>query len=222
MQRRVFVTGGSRGIGRAIAERFAREGCEVIAPTREELDLGDRAAIASYFDRNPDLEVDVLVNNAAENKIGLMADYSPADWERILTINLTAPWLLIRQLTPHMVAERWGRIVNISSCYSIIGRAGRSAYTSTKAGLNGLTRAAALEYADHNILVNAVCPGFVETDLTHQNNTPAQIEAVCEQIPVRRLAQPSEVAELVHFLGSELNTYVTGQALLIDGGLTCV
>ena len=117
-----------------------------------------------------------------------------------------------------MVQQGWGRIVNLSSCYSLVSRIGRAAYSSTKSGLNALTRTAALEYAEYNILVNAVGPGFVETDLTHQNNTPEQIQAICQQIPVKRLGRPEEVAELVFYLGTDQNSYITGQLIIIDGG----
>ena len=218
MQRRIFITGGSRGIGRAIGRRFQEAGYELIVPTRQELDLSSINSFQEYFARNSRLEVDVLVNNAAENRIKIIKDLSLEEWHHMLTINLTVPFLLIQQVTPYMAKNNWGRIVNISTCYSFVSRRGRVGYSASKSGLNALTRTAALEYVDSGILVNAVCPGFVETDLTRHNNTPEQIEALKNQIPLKRLASAEEVADLVFFLGSEQNTYITGQAIIIDGG----
>ncbi len=138
-----------------------------------------------------------------------------------MNVNLTAPFLLTQAVAPGMKARGWGRIVNISSCYSLVSRVGRMAYTASKSGLNGLTQSAAVELAPHNILVNAICPGFVETDMTRQNNNPAQIAALLAQVPMGRLAQPEEIATLVAFLVSERNTYLTGQCIPIDGGFLC-
>jgi 3-oxoacyl-[acyl-carrier protein] reductase len=218
MERRVFVTGASRGIGRAIADRFRAAGYHVMTPCRTEMDLSSVDSVGDYLKRNKRLNIDVLVNNAGENWIFPIKDLSVKDWQRIQTINLTSPFLLIQHVTPYMMSQRWGRIVSISSCYSMVGRAGRAAYSASKSGLNALTRAAALEYAEFNILVNAVCPGFVETDLTRRNNTPEQIADLCKQIPLRRLGMPEEVADFVFYLGSDQNSYITGQALIIDGG----
>ena len=216
--RRVLITGGSRGIGKVIAERFRRVGYDVITPTHEELDLSSIDSIREYMTQNKHLEVDVLINNAAQNKVSIIKELSIEEWQQILTINLTSPFILIQHTTRHMMVHRWGRIVNMSSCYSLVSRSGRSAYSASKAGLNALTRTAALEYADFNILVNAVCPGFIDTEMTRQNNTPGQISDLCKQIPMQRLGTPDEVADFVFYLGSEQNTYITGQTLIIDGG----
>lgn len=220
MARTVLITGAARGIGRAILERYQCAEHEVVAPTRQELDLSSIDSVQQYLRANAGLTVDVLVNNAGQNPVAPLQELSLGDWEQTQTVNLTAPLLLIQHVAEHMVQRRWGRIVNISSCYSLVGRAGRGPYSASKAGLNALTRTAALEYAQTNVLVNAVAPGFVATDLTYQNNTPAQIEALCEKIPVERLATPDEIAELVFFLGSDQNTYITGQVLVADGGFT--
>jgi 3-oxoacyl-[acyl-carrier protein] reductase len=119
-----------------------------------------------------------------------------------------------------MVQNKWGRIVNISSIYSIISRKGRAAYSASKAGLNGFTRTAALEYAGEGILVNSVCPGFVDTDLTRQNNTREQLAELTNHVPLRKLGSPDEIANFVYFLGSEQNQFITGQTIPIDGGFT--
>ncbi len=218
MPKEVFITGGTRGIGKSIVRRYEQAGYQVVAPTRKEVDLASVSSIQMYLAEHGPLNIDVLINNAGENPVYPLDALSVEVWQRIQTINLTAPLLLIKQLTPHMVQQRWGRIVNISSCYSLVSRQGRGAYSASKAGLNALTRTAALEYATTNILVNAVCPGFVETDLTRQNNTPSQIEALRSQIPLGRLATSDEIADFVFFLGSEYNTYITGQTMIMDGG----
>ena len=218
MMRRVLITGGSRGIGKAITQCYLNAGHEVILPGRDELDLASETSVNEFIVANQEKEFDVLINNAAENRISPIKDLPTAAWQRMLMINLTAPFLLTKMVTPHMVQQGWGRIVNLSSCYSLVSRIGRAAYSSTKSGLNALTRTAALEYAENNVLVNAVCPGFVETDLTHQNNNPEQIQALCQQIPLKRLGKPEEVADMVFYLGSDRNSYITGQIIIIDGG----
>ena len=111
-------------------------------------------------------------------------------------------------------------MVNISSVFGLVSRAGRAPYTAAKTGLVGFTRAAAIEWGGDNVLVNALCPGYVETDLTRQNNTPEQLKALCAQLPLGRLGQPDEIARAVYFLGSEQNTFITGQTLVADGGFT--
>jgi len=219
-KRRVLVTGAARGIGKAIAALYAEHGHEVLTPGRAELDLSSVSAVESYVADTPP-DIDILINNAAENMVVPLDRLAAADWERLLAINLTAPMLLMLHAARGMSARGWGRVVNISSCFSLVSRAGRGAYAATKAGLNGLTRTAAIEYASRNVLVNAVCPGFVETDLTRQNNSAEQIADLCRQVPLGRLAQPDEVARYVYFLGSDDNTYITGQTAVIDGGFLC-
>lgn len=119
-----------------------------------------------------------------------------------------------------MKARKWGRIINISSAFGIIARAKQTLYVASKHGLNGMTKALALELAPNNILVNSVCPGFVETDMVLKRNSSIKIATLKEAIPLARLAKPKEIAELVHFLVSENNTYITGESILIDGGFT--
>lgn len=218
MTKRVLITGGSRGIGKAIAECYISAGFQVVSPSREELELSSTESINKYLATPENIAIDVLINNAAENTISEIDDLSLDAWQRMMTINLTAPFLLIKFISKFMRQNNWGRIVNISSCYSLVGRIGRSAYGATKSGLNSLTRSAALELAPHNILVNSVLPGFIETDLTHQNNSPKQIQALCKQIPLNRLGTAEEIANLVFFLGTEKNTYITGQHMIVDGG----
>jgi 3-oxoacyl-[acyl-carrier protein] reductase len=212
-----LVTGAARGIGCSIANALRARGDTVLAPERAELDLASLESVQAWL-RRPRPIVDILVNNAGENPIGPLDGVALDTWQRALAVNLTAPMLLLQSLARDMRARRWGRVVNISSCYSLATRAGRAPYGAAKAGLNSLTRSAALEFASEGVLVNAVCPGFVETDLTRRNNTPEQIRALAAQVPLGRLAQPDEVARLVAFLTSSENTYLTGQTLVIDGG----
>jgi len=219
-QRTVLVTGASRGIGRAIAERFASARCRVLAPDRDELDLSVAASVRRYLAGDlPD--VDVLVNNAGENKIMAIESIDLADWERVLATNVTAALQLMQHLAPRMAARRWGRIVCVSSIYSFLARPGRAPYSASKGALNSLARVAALEYGHGNVLVNAVAPGFVETEMTSRNNSPEQIASLVAQTALGRLATPAEIAELVYFLGSEQNTYITGQVVVADGGFSC-
>lgn len=213
--KRVLITGASRGIGQAVYNRFIQHGYNVLIPTHQELDLSSADSINKYV---KGLEVDILINNAAENKVCPINDLSIENWRHTLDVNLTAPFMLIHYLSDYMMCSRWGRIVNISSCYSLITKRGRVSYSASKAGINSLTRTAALEYAEYNILVNAVCLGFCDTEMTKQNNSPKQIDVICNQIPLRRLGTPLEIAEFVYFIGSEQNTYITGQTLIIDGG----
>ncbi len=216
-----LITGASRGIGLAIAELFRKNGLEVLAPTRGELDLSSEESVKEFLRKNSHLEIDVLVNNAGINIIENIPQISDENLKAALQINLISPTILIRELSPKMIARGYGKIVNISSIWSQVSKPGRAVYSSTKSAINGLTRAAAVELAPHNILVNAVAPGFVDTDLTRKNNTPEQLKVIESNIPARRLAQKSEIAELVYFLASEKNTYITGQTIFIDGGFSC-
>lgn len=221
MARTALVTGASRGIGAAIATALSESGVDVVAPGRDVLDLEDPASIARYASSPGASEVDILVNCAGVNILADLDAITEPGWARMLQINLTAPRALIQTVAPGMRARRWGRVVNISSIYALVTRERRATYSSTKAGLVGLTRAAAIELAPFGILVNAVCPGFVETALTRQNNSADELAQIAQSIPVGRLAQPEEIASVVAFLCSEENRYITGQAIVADGGFTC-
>ncbi len=216
-----LVTGASRGIGKAIAARLQRGGARVLTPPRHELDLSSNPSIDAYLAALQE-PVDILVNNAGISRLGSATEASDRDIQDTLQINLVAPLRLVRGLAPGMMERHYGRIVNISSIWSMVSKPGRGSYAASKSGLNGLTRTMAVELAPCNILVNAVAPGYVLTEMTRQNNTEADLEAICRSIPAQRLAQPEEIAEVVAFLCSSANSYLTGQTLLVDGGFTCL
>lgn len=218
---KALVTGGARGIGAEIAIALRRDGVEVIAPPRSELDLLDPDSIERYIAAHHNDGIDILVNNAGINPIAALESIAAEDWARTLQVNLTAPFRLIQGFSPGMKAAQWGRVVNISSIWAVASKGGRASYSAAKSGLIGLTRTTALELAPHGVLVNAICPGYVETELTRANNSPEQLEAIRGTIPIGRLAQPEEIARFVAFLSSEANSYLLGQSVVIDGGFTC-
>jgi 3-oxoacyl-[acyl-carrier protein] reductase len=218
--RRALVTGAARGIGRAVAEALRDQGAVVLAPERAELDLLSRESIDRYC-AALQAPIDILVNNAGINPLGSAEEFTEPDLADTVQVNLLAPMRLVRALTPAMARRGWGRVVNVSSIWSGVAKPRRFVYATTKAGLNGMTRALAVELAPAGVLVNAVAPGFTNTELTAQNNTPEELARIAAVIPARRLAEPREIAEVVAFLCSARNGYVTGQVLFVDGGFTC-
>lgn len=215
-----LVTGGSRGIGQAIVALFESKGIEVLAPTREQMDLNDMTSIEAYCNQI-EYSIDIIVNNAGINTIATLEDLDDVTLEAMLQINLKAPLKIVKCLRSRMGKKNIGRIVNLSSIWSFISKEGRCGYTAAKTAINGITRTLALELAEDNILVNAVAPGFVNTELTRQNNSLEEIMLLEKAIPLGRMAEPLEIANLVYFLSSEANTFITGQTILIDGGYTC-
>lgn len=243
--RTAAVTGATRGIGKAIADVFYHAGADLILTgtnvktvnrLNEELkknaikrkryvraDFSSEESLQTFLEelkRYP--RIDVCVNNAGINRINMVEETRIEDYDEILQVNLRAPFLICRQVASSMKAANYGRIVNIASIWSIITRAGRSIYTSSKFGLDGMTRTLAVELAPYNILVNTVSPGFTLTELTKATNTPEEIKEIADKIPAKRMAQPEEIAKVVLFLASDLNTYITGQNIAVDGGYTIV
>ena len=219
-KRKALITGGARGIGAAIAKELSQRGFEIIAPSRSELDLSKSASVEKFL-KNDSLQVDVLINNAGINVLKSLSDLDGATWSEMLQVNLSAPLRLIQAVTPHMREQKWGRILNLSSIFSLVTKENRAGYSMSKAGLNALTRSAAVELGPHGILVNALCPGYVDTELTRKNNSPAELEKIEESIPLRRMAKAEELARVAAFLCSEENSYLTGQMVVVDGGFTC-
>ncbi len=220
---KALITGASRGIGKVIKEVFENNKIEVIAPVREQLDLASNESIDEYF-RNlkEDEDIDILINNAGINELGTLEDITDDEIDRMIQVNLIAQLKLIKALSPKMKEKGYGRIVNLGSIWSGYTKIGRMMYTIAKTGVSGLTRASAVELAKHNILVNAVAPGFVDTEMTRQNNTLEQIKCIENSIPINRLAKPEEIAEVIYFLASEKNSFMTGQTIFVDGGFSCV
>lgn len=216
-----MVTGGSRGIGAAIRTELETRGCRVLAPQRTELDLGVAGSIDAYLQANAELEVDILINNAGINVLNPIPAIDPANWQMMVQTNVTASLRLIQAFAPGMARRGWGRILSVSSILGVVTREKRAAYSMTKAAINALTRSVAVEFGPAGVLANALAPGYVDTDLTRQNNTPEMLATIESSIPLRRLALAAELAKVAAFLVSEENTYLTGQTVLADGGFTC-
>ena len=207
---RVLVTGGSRGIGKEICDVFIKKGHEVIAPTRDELDLSK--PITANYDK-----IDILVNNAGVNKIKSILE---ADDLETMQINYFSPLSLFKNCLPHMQKQYYGRVVNVGSIWVDFAKPGRSSYSASKNALQSLSKAITAEYANYNILANTVSPGFISTDMTMQNNSEDDLRNIRSKIPLGRLGNPNEIACLVYFLSVE-NSYISGQNIVIDGGYSC-
>jgi 3-oxoacyl-[acyl-carrier protein] reductase len=193
----------------------------VLNPSRAELDLANADSLEAFLLREGSQPIDVLINNAGINILNPIADLDAAAWATMLQVNLKSPVRLTQALLPGMKERQWGRVLNISSIFSLVTKEKRAAYSMTKAALNAFTRSLTVEYARFGILANTLCPGYVDSALTRQNNTPQEIEAVGATIPLRRLAQAEEIARIAYFLGSSENTYIAGQEIVADGGYLC-
>ncbi len=241
MNRVAFITGASRGIGRATALALSGAGYNIVIASPEienneavatEVRTGGGQALTVDFDltsvdsikagfvkASQEMgRVDVLVNNAGITKDGLSMRMKKEDWDLVLHINLTGAFLCIQQALPAMMKERWGRIVNIASVVGQAGNAGQANYVSSKAGIIGLTKAIAIEVASRNITVNAVAPGFIETDMTAK--LPQEVkDRMLAQIALKRMGRPEDVANAVKFLASEDAAYITGHVINVNGGM---
>jgi 3-oxoacyl-[acyl-carrier protein] reductase len=236
--RAALVTGSTRGIGRAIAETLAGCGARVAVVGRDATKATDVAAEISPIARGFSCDVadptsvnalvagveeafgavDVLVNNAGLTRDNIMLRLKDDDWDAVLDANLRGAFVAIRAATRGMMKRRWGRIINISSVVGLVGNKGQSNYAASKAGLIGLTKAVAKEFASRNILANAIAPGFIETEMTAAMTSEARA-ALVGSIPLERLGSPKDVASMVAFLASDHASYITGQVLVVDGGM---
>jgi 3-oxoacyl-[acyl-carrier protein] reductase len=237
-----LVTGGGRGIGRAVAKALAAAGAavtinyrgnsvaaeETVAAIRAsgceattaQADVADGAAVEAMIKGviSAHGRLDILVNNAGITRDSLLLRMKDDDFDQVLNINLRGAFLTTRAVLRQMSKQRAGRIVNITSVIGLIGNAGQANYAAAKAGLIGFTKATAHEIAPRNVTVNAVAPGFIETEMTDVLGEEAR-KAILERIPLGRLGQPEEVAQLVTFLASDAAAYITGQTFTIDGGM---
>lgn len=236
-----IVTGASRGIGKAIAEEFAKAGATVVCVSRSQIDIdnvanninnkGDKAiAIACDITNTEQYQelaksvmdkfgsIDILVNNAGVTKDGLIMRMSENDWDIVVNTNLKGAFNGTKAVTRHMMKQRSGRIINISSVVGLIGNAGQANYAASKAGLIGLTKATAKELASRGITANCIAPGYIETDMTKQLSDKVR-DALIQQIPLGRIGQAKDIASIVCFLASDNAGYITGQTFTVDGGM---
>lgn len=217
---KALVTGASRGIGKAIKELFEERGIFVFAPTRAEMNLSSNDSIEAYVKTLP--EIDILVNCAGINELASIEEMTEQKLQETIQVNLLSQTILTKLLSKNMIKNKYGRIVNFASIWCDFSKERRIMYSIAKAGVKGLTTATAVELSKYNVLCNAVAPGFVNTEMTSQNNTPAQIAKLAEALPIKRMAEPKEIAEFVYFLTSDKNSFITGQTIFIDGGFSCV
>lgn len=239
-----LVTGGSRGIGRAVAQTLAAAGLQVfltyVSKPEEadqtvraiterggrarafRMDVGDAEAVSAFFrdEVRDKVELAVLVNNAGITRDGLILRMKDEDFDRVLGVNLRGAFLCLREAAKIMSKQRHGRIINISSVVGQMGNAGQINYSAAKAGLIGMTKSAARELASRSVTVNAVAPGFIETDMTAALSDEAR-DAYAKAIPLGRLGSAQDVADAVAFLASDKASYITGQILAVNGGLYC-
>ena len=242
MDKVVFITGATRGIGKQIAITFAKEGYDVAINYRKENEdlentkktieengvkcFAVQGDVSSFEDCerfvkeiiNEYGKIDVLVNNAGITKDTLLMRMKKEDFESVIDVNLVGTFNVTKNVIPYMMKARNGRIINISSVVGVSGNAGQTNYSASKAGIIGFTKSLAKEIASRNILVNAVAPGFIETNMTDVLKDEVK-EAISKQIPLNRMGKAEDVANVVKFLASEDSSYITGQVINIDGGM---
>jgi 3-oxoacyl-[acyl-carrier protein] reductase len=239
--RTALVTGASRGIGKACAEVLASTGHRIVVAARSverleetasavrvagseafvvEIDLSEAESIANGISKAVKEfgRIDILVNNAGITKDGLAVRMKQADWEIVLQTNLSGSFYAIQQVLPGMMRERWGRIVNISSVVGEMGNPGQANYVASKAGLIGLTKSLAQEVGSRNITVNAVAPGFIETDMTHDLRDELK-QKLLGETPLKRMGTPLDIASAIKFLVSDDASFITGHVLDVNGGI---
>ena len=235
----VLITGATGGLGLSIAEIFYKKNFNMILTGTNEsklelldskftintkiikCNLAKSEEIIKMFDLIPDEfeGIDVLINNAGITKDNLFLRMKEADWDDVLNVNLKANFSLCKMVIKSMVKKRWGRIINISSAVAKMGNAGQTNYAASKAAIEGFTRSLALEVASRGITVNAVAPGFIKTEIL-ETIDPEKLQAMVKNIPVGRVGDAEDIASIVSFLASDESSYITGQVLHVNGGLT--
>lgn len=227
----ILITGGTKGIGKKLVHDFSLFGGNVWFTGRDEsinnqryfcVDFQNNKNMDVFLERISNIDFDVVINNAGTNKIGTLENYDVKDYEKIINLNLTSCFKLIKTVIPRMITKKYGRIVNITSISSEISMPLRSAYCSSKFGLLGLTKASAVELAKHNILINAVGPGVTQTELTVNVLGASKMKEIARNVPIGRLATVEDVSNVVLFMSSKQNSYMVGQNIIVDGGYTCV
>jgi 3-oxoacyl-[acyl-carrier protein] reductase len=242
--RTALVTGAGRGIGKAIAEILAKQGVTVICVSKSAdscgavaagivaaggkakalaVDVADGAAIAKAAEQllGEFPVIDILVNNAGITRDGLLFRMSEDDWDSVIQTNLTSCFHWTKHIARPMARARWGRIINIASVSGIMGNAGQANYSAAKAGMIGLTKTLAREFASRNVTSNAVAPGFIKTDMTTEFVNNAEVSAkILETVPLKRFGEAADIANMTAFLCSEEAGYITGQVFTVDGGMT--
>ena len=227
--KKVLVTGGNRGIGKGIVEGFLNNGNEVLASCRDvskfplendrltvaELDIADTRSVDNFKNTVESFGPEILVNNAGITKDNIFLRMSDDEWLDVINTNLTGTFRVTKLVAKGMLKQKWGRIINISSISGMMGNPGQANYSASKSGIDGFTRSLAKELGSRNITVNSVAPGFIATDMTESLTD----EELTKKIPLGRIGNVEDVVSLVLFLSSEDSNYITGQTLVVDGGL---
>ena len=229
---RVLVTGGTRGIGKAVAEKFRKEGHKVFItgtkPQKEmagifiEADFSSESTINDFLKKIKNIKFDVLINNAGVNDIKLINNVSFSDYNNLFDVNLKAPYFIAKHCSKNMKKNKRGWILNVSSIMSVTSREKRTLYSTSKAALTGMVRALAAELGAYGIMVNCLSPGFTLTELTEKSLSKKEMEEFSSKIPLGRMAEVEEMAQVAYDLCNPKNTYLTGQNILVDGGFTII
>lgn len=238
----VLITGGTRGIGSAMADAFEAAGANLILTGTKQkdtevlntkysgsqreyfcLDFTNMTSIEDFLIHIKKIaKIDVLINNAGINILDEFVYTKDVDFNKLVEVNLEGPFKISKPISDDMIKNNYGRILNICSIWSKITRPRRALYTMTKNALHGLTQTMAVELSKYNIMVNSLSPGFTLTELTRRTNSADEIKKIESQIPIGRMASPQEIANIALFLSSDLNTYLTGQNIVVDGGYIIV
>lgn len=231
--KKVLVTGATRGIGKAVAELYKEKGYYVIGvgsthrgsrpsylDEYRTCDFSDLQSLEEFCSLLELEHIDILINNAGINIINNFCEINPRDFQKVQQVNVYAPFRISQAVIPNMTSQGWGRIVSVSSVWGKKSKQGRASYSASKFAIDGLTLAMANEFASQGILCNSVAPGFIDTEMTHKNLGPIGIEKMLASVPIKRLAKVEEVAKFITWLGSDQNTYISGQNIAIDGGFT--